>query len=432
MSDRYEIRDILSQDTGGVVFLAKDKESGDQVVIRRFFPFGRDGGGLGGEESEAYNAAIDKLAQVGHPALRKVLGGGIDPHDGIPFLVTEWIEGQPLSELLAQSPLTADSARAVLDQAIATCRELSAALGEESVWIETDPRTVVVGGETGDREVTFWLSPMRWLGDTRERASLQPLLELAEHLAGWKGKMLQDRSGDGLGGWIRQLRQNPAQWDLATARIELHRRPDISAPGPAAATPPAGVPQVKRKRSFMPALVIATLVVAIAGLLYWKFSGSPASTPPPTVVASTPPETDEAPPAIVEPEPVPAPPPPVVEAPRSNDPARIAFEEKARRMAAEAATRETFSAGNSYTFEGEIVDTEASTSGKTVYALLRTTDGDERWIAFWEKNGALYDTNSISTLLGKHVKATGTMRNEPSRRQQVFSVESAENFTLVD
>lgn len=454
MSDRYEIRDILSQDTGGVVFLAKDKESGDQVVIRRFFPFGRDGGGLGTDERGEYDAAIGKLASVEHPALRKILGGGIDPHDGIPFLVTEWIEGQPLADLLAQSPLTTDSARAVLDQAIATSRELSTALGEEAVWIETDPRTIVIGGGTDGREVTFWLCPMRWLGDARERASLQPLLDLAEHLTGWKGKMLQDRSGDGLGGWIRHLRQDPARWDLATARTELHRRPETSAPAPAGMTSTAtasfALPR-KPKRSFMPGIVIGTLILTIAGLLFWRFGTSAGSPPSPVAItpdpqvetAPKPPAPDppvavtreepvDSPPALTEPEPVPAPPPPVVETEPPSDPAREAFEEKARRMAEEAANRETFSAGESYTFEGEIIDTDASDSGDTVYALLRTEAGKDHWIGFWKRNGALYDKNSISSLLGKHVKATGKLRNERIGRGQVFHVESSEDFTLVD
>ena len=98
---RFEILDILAQDEQGVVFHALSKEDGSEVVLRRFFPFGADGGGREGEEQKVYLAAIERLKTVEHPTLRRVLDGGADPVDGMPFLVTEWIEGRPLAEHLA-------------------------------------------------------------------------------------------------------------------------------------------------------------------------------------------------------------------------------------------------------------------------------------------------------------------------------------------
>ena len=90
---RYEIQEMLSQDAQGVVFLAVDRESGADVVLRRFFPFGPGGKGLMGEEREAYTAAVERLKGLAHPAMRTILEGGCDPVDGMPYLVTEWVEG---------------------------------------------------------------------------------------------------------------------------------------------------------------------------------------------------------------------------------------------------------------------------------------------------------------------------------------------------
>ena len=96
MTGKYQIQDILTQDASGVVFHAEDRDSGRSVVLRRFFPYGPEGGGLQEAERGAYQAALVRLGDVRHPALRTILDGGCDPVDGMPFLVTEWVEGRKL------------------------------------------------------------------------------------------------------------------------------------------------------------------------------------------------------------------------------------------------------------------------------------------------------------------------------------------------
>ena len=66
----FEIEDIVSQDKKGIVFRAHDLEMGHAVALRRFFPFGQDGGGLKEEESVAFRIAAERLVGVSHPALR--------------------------------------------------------------------------------------------------------------------------------------------------------------------------------------------------------------------------------------------------------------------------------------------------------------------------------------------------------------------------
>ena len=47
MIQRFTIEDLVAQNKAGVFYRAVDKTTDQTVGIRRFFPFGHDGGGLG-------------------------------------------------------------------------------------------------------------------------------------------------------------------------------------------------------------------------------------------------------------------------------------------------------------------------------------------------------------------------------------------------
>ena len=121
MIKRFQIEDLLVQDLSGVVFRAWDTETGQTVAVRRFFPFGANGGGLEDEEQAAYQVAVGRLAAISHPALRTVICGGCDPIDGMPFIATEWIEGARLRSFIERGPLTPAEATHLLGQALEVC-----------------------------------------------------------------------------------------------------------------------------------------------------------------------------------------------------------------------------------------------------------------------------------------------------------------------
>jgi hypothetical protein len=285
VTQRYEIEEMLSQDDRGVAFRARNREENRDVVLRRFFPNGRDGGGLQPAEQEAFLQAIEKLKALKLKELRKTLDGGCDPIDGIPFMVTDWVEGDTLGTFTRGKPLESGSVKDIVEVALKASKELSQVLGHETLWVGCSENSIVVP-ESG-RGITFWVSPLASL-NTR---GLLPLAELAERLLGWKGKSAQqDSAGDGLAGWIRQIRANPKGWSLAAALEALHapasaasltpvaptqRAPGATAtkPGPVATKP--GAPPAKRAKQKGPVwpMVVAVLCLLVFGggtFAIWK------------------------------------------------------------------------------------------------------------------------------------------------------------------
>ena len=88
-SSRFQIEEMVSQDANGAIFLATDSETGRVVLWQRFFPFGAGSGGLEGEERNSYQQGVELMKRLEHPALRRVIDGGCDPVDGIPYLISE-------------------------------------------------------------------------------------------------------------------------------------------------------------------------------------------------------------------------------------------------------------------------------------------------------------------------------------------------------
>ena len=277
MIDRFQIEDLIHQDTSGVVFRAIDRESGEPVAVRRFFPFGADGGGLAADEQTAYNIAVARLAGLRHPAFRSVVTGGCDPVDGMPFIATEWIDGGPVSLALRRGPLPPGVAAELLTQALEVCELLSQVLAEEAVWVETDPETIILGSESSGRGFTFWISPLKWLGGVGQSRGLESIVTLTEQLMGWQGRAVGDHAGAGMGAWLKWLRGTAATTTLREARENLaaalgnepptHARELLSAARQAQQEPP---PRSSKTFVFL-MLGLALVLIGAAGWLWtWQ------------------------------------------------------------------------------------------------------------------------------------------------------------------
>jgi hypothetical protein len=218
---RFIIEDIQVQDCSGVIFRAVDSETGGAVAVRRFFPFGPTGGGLTADEQDEYASALEHLETISQPALRSIISGGCDPVDGIPFIATEWVEGTSLRHILAERSLSRAEATALLAHALEACEALSAVLGREGVWIETDPQTIIIGTDQTQRPITFWISPLRWLGQISGQKGMEPLVTLTEMAMGWSGEPPDSHGSHGLAGWLQWLRGADRNVSLAEARERL-------------------------------------------------------------------------------------------------------------------------------------------------------------------------------------------------------------------
>lgn len=268
---RFEIEEMVAQDTHGVVFRAHDTSSEAPVAIRRFFPFGRDGDGLAEDEGIAFSIAASRLATLDHPALRRVIEGSVDPIDGMPYLVSEWIEGVTLPHALAGENLDPSHIIDVMRLALEVSLVLSDVLGEEALWVETDPHSILIGDAGSGRGFTFWISPFKWLGAESRLRNLSDLVTLGESLAGWTNKVVSDQAGNGLGGWLKWLKANPdttlhqALRTLPSSTATGEKTPPPSSPLPN--TPPTS-PKIKLKQpsTKTPLLILAALSLLVLGV----------------------------------------------------------------------------------------------------------------------------------------------------------------------
>ena len=467
MSGRYEIFDILGQDADGVIFHAEDRQTGAEVALRRFFPFGAGGGGLEGEERTAYEIAVKRLIGVSHPALRNVLDGGIDPVDGMPFLVTEWLDGQPLSQRLAERPLSPGSAKSLAQFALDACQLLSNLFQEEAVWIETATDTIVLVPQDPDRPITFWISPLRWLGQSRDRHGLGSLLQLVEESTGWKGCVVQDSAGDGLGAWVKALRKDPFRWTLAQARAALDEpwtythetRPARSteADPPTIVPPSAALPTIRQpapaiqvappKATLWPWFVAAGMTLAAGAFIFWQAQKLPKIDPPaPAVVAKE-----------DSPGPAPAAPSPPQPEDRTLTPAELASaraaqlaeeikqfpllpppgtagfaSEELNQRLIEIGTQLRETPGRTAQIEGRVYQVRASNSGKTLYVEFGSSVEPNAICARLIPDGKGAEIRKeLEEHVGKIVRIRGKVVEDPSGRVAI-DLNSSDSITVVD
>ncbi|MFD2257716.1 hypothetical protein ACFSSA_13630 [Luteolibacter algae] len=280
---RFEIEEIIAQGETGIVYRGTDTKNHEPVAIRRFFPYGQNGGGLDAAEAASFRSAAEKLCFVEHPALRSIVAGDLDPIDGIPFIVTQWIEGVSLKTIIAGEVLDPALVIDLLRIALEVSIVLSHVLGEEAVWIETDVESIVLGTQDSERSFTFWICPFKWLGRDIESRTLSSIAELGEELAGWQNKLVSDQAGNGLGGWLKWIKANP-ETSLREARERLASctggaAPDRESTLVRRSTRPASTVMVKQPSSKTP-LVIAALIVMIGAAGYFYL---PKNTKLPTI-----------------------------------------------------------------------------------------------------------------------------------------------------
>ena len=464
---RFELLDILSQDKHGIVYVAWDSVLARKVTIRRFLPFGQNGGGLEKEEVAAFESASKRISELQHDALRSVMFGGVDPIDSIPYLVNEWVDGVSLKSLLAEEPMEPALVIDVLRIAIETSIILSQVLGEDAVWVETEANAIFVGAEETGRGFTFWISPFKWLGGEQQSRKLSSIVTLGEELTGWKKKLVSDNAGYGLGGWLKWLKRNPD--------VSLNEALESLASSTGQALPPAAeetvvqqaprskIPALKQASSKAPIMiaVVLAVLVMIAALIF--FTKAPEATeivadpadPQKSEAKVSAPKTEAPTPALAAPLHV------------NNATARVnALAEKLQREAEErsdgtseksapeisgdlAALRELVQSSGGYLspdqselvrtykidtpikLKGVLLGVRASNSGKSIY--LNFSDPEDHNLT----NGVLkekdfkgnYSLHEFRKFIGKSVTINGTVFSEPLKKAYFVKITTVDQIS---
>jgi len=450
---RFQIEDIVEQDKHGVVFRAHDVESGRIVSLRRFLLFGQDGGGLEKEEALAFENASERLAGLSHVALRSVITGSADPIDGIPYLVTEWVEGMSLSEVLAGESMDPALVIDVLRIALEVSIVLSEVLGEEAVWVETEVASIIIGTKDSGRGFTFWISPFKWLGAQFGSRKLSSIVELGEELAGWKGKLVSDQAGSGLGGWLKWLKKNPDA-SLGEALEMLKSSTGNVSPPPevklmeGTKNPPSPLPKQSTKK--IPLIVAAAVVLLLisATLLYLRRDGKASSTDEKSLehadsgivrTGTLPSDPDPAAPSQTnssapqtaadrasalarkmsataakdKPKPTPAPPKPKPAKPQAG--AGEIFSPEDRALFA------SIKVGTPVKLRGTLRSTKASSTGKSIYLNFSDPPDPDKLggVAHLSNFNGVLKAETFAPQVGKTVLVSGTFFKEPSGKMYV-------------
>lgn len=201
---RFQIEEILSQDAHGAVFLALDGESGREVLLQRYFPFGAGESGLEGDERVAYDQAIQNMKQLVHPNLRRVIEGGTDPVDGMPFLVTEVRSGMSVAEYGQVTTLTVAQGRVMVESALELLVWLEQRFGQAADWLALQGEDVEVLEE--GTSFRFYVDPLKWLGLRKGAGAVKELALLVELGMGWSGRVVTGSTAGMLSGWLRQAK----------------------------------------------------------------------------------------------------------------------------------------------------------------------------------------------------------------------------------
>jgi hypothetical protein len=288
LNHNLQIEDLVVQNDSEVAFNAIHVTTGKPVLLRRFFPFGSAGRGLNDGERDLFERVVRCLLAVEHPALCKVVAGGVDPVDGFPFLASERIAGDSLEARLGSGFLQPPEAAGMLFSLLEVATLLSSALGRDGLWVETATPAILWADRENGVSPVFRISPLRSLDLGDEAQASCELVQLTEEVMGWQGVLVAGQAGNGLRAWIKELRAQPAA-TLEEMRVLLAASTQPKpAPSPRFSGMPAGRSRapllpVPRRRTKLPVLAAMAGLALIAGAVSWWFATRP---PRPTQVAT--------------------------------------------------------------------------------------------------------------------------------------------------
>ena len=162
LSSDYEIERVLGAGGFGITYLARDMQLGLKVAIKEYFPAslavrseGATVEAVAQQSDLDFDWGLDRflleartLALMSHPNIARLLDGGRND-DGVPFLVLEYVDGEPIDVWCDRHGL---DTRARLKLMMKVCRAVEYAHRNLVVHRDLKPTNILVNAQ-GQREV---------------------------------------------------------------------------------------------------------------------------------------------------------------------------------------------------------------------------------------------------------------------------------------
>jgi WD40 repeat protein/tRNA A-37 threonylcarbamoyl transferase component Bud32 len=148
---RFELLRIAGEGSYGTVFKARDPKLGRIVALK----LPRDANALGAEDRARFFREARNAAQLHHPAIVPVFE--VDEHEGIPYIVSEFVEGISMADRLsdpAHWPGFREASALIADVAEA----LDHAHGQGVVHRDIKPENILIGGANRPLVTDFGLA----------------------------------------------------------------------------------------------------------------------------------------------------------------------------------------------------------------------------------------------------------------------------------
>lgn len=153
--DRYGVASLIASGGMADVFLAHDRRLQRDVAVKVFRV---------GADATRFDAETKLLAQLSHENLVSVFDAG--EHDGVPFVVLQYVDGQTLASVLRRGPLSIDAARRL---AMDVAGALAYIHGRRVVHRDVKPSNILIAGDgralLGDFGVALLLDATRYTVD---------------------------------------------------------------------------------------------------------------------------------------------------------------------------------------------------------------------------------------------------------------------------
>ncbi|MGC6567924.1 MAG: hypothetical protein ACON38_20215 [Akkermansiaceae bacterium] len=285
----YQIEDLVFQTRELVLYRAQHHCGIPHAIIRLKFS---DEVLANLQAQDRFQKGLEELQLLGHPNLRRVVDGGLDPVDGHPWIATKWVEGSTLSQV----QITTDEVESLRKQA----QDLIASLGYRSGALAFSADEVVVAdAHHGKPRYTFAIDFFSWFRDWAigyppgEKNNPHHFLEtLIRSLKPIEPAPPENPAAASSAPGIPKANV-PTM--LVTSKLPPQTYKPKQKAAPAASAPPPVTPQPGTpvalppagNKLLIPGLLIVSMLLLIEGGIFWINSRAPEETVTPDNVAST-------------------------------------------------------------------------------------------------------------------------------------------------